>query len=56
MQDFPATAATRRHLVSGLEYRLKGGFQIYQLQTENDEEETWSDLVCLPTKNPQAQY
>jgi hypothetical protein len=25
--------------------RLKGFLQIYQLQTENDEEETWRDLV-----------
>lgn len=27
-------------------YRLNGFIQIYQLQTENDEEETWRDLVC----------
>jgi hypothetical protein len=26
--------------------RFKGFLQIYQLQTENDEEETWKDLVC----------
>lgn len=26
-------------------HRLKGFLQIYQLQTENDEEETWRDLV-----------
>lgn len=26
-------------------YRFKGFLQIYQLQTENDEEETWRDLV-----------
>jgi hypothetical protein len=25
--------------------RFKGFMQIYQLQTENDEEETWKDLV-----------
>ena len=25
--------------------RFKGFMQIYQLQTENDEEETWRDLV-----------
>lgn len=25
--------------------RFKGFLQIYQLQTENDEEETWRDLV-----------
>lgn len=27
--------------------RFKGFLQIYQLQTENDEEETWKDLVSL---------
>jgi hypothetical protein len=27
--------------------RFKGFLQIYQLQTENDEEETWRDLVSL---------
>lgn len=27
---------------------FKGFLQIYQLQTENDEEETWRDLVSLP--------
>ena len=26
-------------------FRFKGFIQIYQLQTENDEEETWRDLV-----------
>lgn len=26
---------------------FKGFLQIYQLQTENDEEETWKDLVRL---------
>ena len=26
-------------------YRFKGFLQVYQLQTENDEEETWRDLV-----------
>lgn len=25
---------------------FKGFLQLYQLQTENDEEETWKDLVC----------
>lgn len=29
--------------------RFKGFAQIYQLQTENDEEETWKDLVRAPT-------
>ncbi|KAL4068006.1 hypothetical protein J3A83DRAFT_4097201 [Scleroderma citrinum] len=28
------------------ELTLKGFMQIYQLQTENDEEETWRDLSC----------
>ena len=28
-----------------VEYRFKGFLQVYQLQTENDEEETWRDLV-----------
>lgn len=27
-------------------FRFKGFLQVYQLQTENDEEETWRDLVC----------
>lgn len=26
-------------------YSFKGFLQVYQLQTENDEEETWKDLV-----------
>lgn len=29
-------------------HSFKGFMQIYQLQTENDEEETWRDLVCTP--------
>ena len=33
----------RRLLIIG--YRFKGFLQVYQLQTENDEEETWRDLV-----------
>ena len=38
--------------------RFKGFLQIYQLQTENDEEETWRDLVrgfsiaLCPSSNP----
>jgi hypothetical protein len=28
-------------------FRFKGFLQVYQLQTENDEEETWRDLVCI---------
>ena len=28
--------------------RFKGFLQVYQLQTENDEEETWRDLVRCP--------
>lgn len=28
-----------------IEHRFKGFLQVYQLQTENDEEETWRDLV-----------
>ena len=27
--------------------RFKGFMQVYQLQTENDEEETWRDLVSI---------
>ena len=30
---------------SDLYDRFKGFMQVYQLQTENDEEETWRDLV-----------
>ena len=33
----------RRLLIIGR--RFKGFLQVYQLQTENDEEETWRDLV-----------
>jgi hypothetical protein len=29
-----------------MDHRFKGFLQVYQLQTENDEEETWRDLVC----------
>ena len=29
----------------GFMFRFKGFMQVYQLQTENDEEETWRDLV-----------
>ena len=32
--------------------RFKGFLQIYQLQTENDEEETWRDLVSLSDNIP----
>ncbi|KAG1891236.1 hypothetical protein F4604DRAFT_399924 [Suillus subluteus] len=32
-------------LILALFRRFKGFAQIYQLQTENDEEETWRDLV-----------
>lgn len=35
--------APRYH--SDLYGRFKGFMQVYQLQTENDEEETWRDLV-----------
>lgn len=28
-----------------IDHRFKGFLQVYQLQTENDEEETWRDLV-----------
>jgi hypothetical protein len=34
-------------------HRFKGFLQIYQLQTENDEEETWRDLVRLPSYRTQ---
>ena len=34
-------------LILGLLYRFKGFLQIYQLQTENDEEETWKDLASI---------
>ena len=30
---------------AGFTFRFKGFMQVYQLQTENDEEETWRDLV-----------
>lgn len=29
------------------DHRFKGFMQVYQLQTENDEEETWRDLVSF---------
>jgi len=35
----------QRGWVMLIKNRLKGFLQIYQLQTENDEEETWRDLV-----------
>jgi hypothetical protein len=35
----------QRWLSDANKNRLKGFLQIYQLQTENDEEETWRDLV-----------
>ena len=31
--------------IHSLHRRFKGFMQVYQLQTENDEEETWRDLV-----------
>ena len=31
--------------LSTIDHRFKGFLQVYQLQTENDEEETWRDLV-----------
>lgn len=33
-----------RYLLT-VKHRFKGFLQVYQLQTENDEEETWRDLV-----------
>ena len=40
------TAVLRvRHNLLIIGYRFKGFLQVYQLQTENDEEETWRDLV-----------
>lgn len=38
-----ASRISRHSLIAG--YRFKGFLQVYQLQTENDEEETWRDLV-----------
>ena len=35
-----------RYLLT-VEHRFKGFLQVYQLQTENDEEETWRDLVWI---------
>ena len=41
MRDWPAHCDPKLTVA----FRLKGFNQIYQLQTENDEEETWRDLV-----------
>ena len=41
--DFHSTGL---RLFINYRHRFKGFLQVYQLQTENDEEETWRDLVC----------
>jgi hypothetical protein len=32
-------------LTDSISYSFRGFLQVYQLQTENDEDETWRDLV-----------